>query len=95
LVAAIGKPEKAKTFGDLSDVFFSTILNKGNAYKRVDIVFDRYREKSIKASTRTRRSRNVRAIRRVVEGRFVPLSSNWQAFLALGDNKADLARFLS
>jgi hypothetical protein len=33
LVAAIGKPEKAKTFGDLSDVFFSTILSKGTAYK--------------------------------------------------------------
>lgn len=58
-------------------------------------MFDRYREKSIKASTRIRRSRNVRAIRRVIEGRLVPLPSNWQAFLALGDNKDDLARFLS
>lgn len=42
LVAAIGKPEKAKTFGDFSDVFVSATLNKGAAYKRVDIVFDRY-----------------------------------------------------
>ncbi len=95
LVAAIGKPEKAKTFGDFSDVFVSTTLIKGAAYKRVDIVFDRYREKSIKTSTRTRRSRNVRAMRRVIEGPLVPLPSNWQAFLVLGDNKADLARFLS
>ena len=58
-------------------------------------MFDRYREKSIKTSSRTRRSQNVRAIRRVIEGRLVPLPSNWQAFLVLGDNKADLARFLS
>ena len=89
LVAAVGKPEKAKTFGDLSDVFVNTVLSKGTAYKRVDIVFDRYREKSIKASTRTRRSRNVRAIRRIIEDRSVPLPSKW------GENKADLARFLS
>jgi hypothetical protein len=31
----------------------------------------------------------------VIEGRDVPLPANWLNFLALGDNKADLARFLS
>ena len=81
LIAAVGKPEKAKTFGDLSDVFVSTVLSKGTAYKRVDMVIDRYREKSIKASTRTRQSRNVRAIWRIIEDQSVPLPSNWLKML--------------
>ena len=34
-------------------------------------------------------------IRRVVEGRNVPLPKNWPNFLSLADNKADLAHFLS
>jgi hypothetical protein len=31
----------------------------------------------------------------VIEVRDVPLPANWLTFLALGDNKADLTRFLS
>ena len=50
---------------------------------------------SIKASTRTRRAKNTRSIRRVIEGKDVPLPSNWSNFLELCENKADLARFLS
>ena len=34
-------------------------------------------------------------MRRVIEGKEVPLPVKCQAFLALGDNRADLARFLS
>src|SRR3989442_774798 len=34
-------------------------------------------------------------IRRIVEGRQVPLPKNWSNFLSLADNKADLAHFMS
>ena len=96
LVAAIGKPETAKSFGEYADCFVSAVLRKGSGCSRIDVVFDRYRKHSIKASTRTRRTKKMaRPVRRIIEGRNVPLPQKWQSFLALGDNKADLARFLS
>ncbi len=95
LVVAIGKPINAENFGDLSDVFVKSVLQTGSKYKRIDIVFDRYRDMSIKSSTRARRTKTAQPIRRVVEGRDVPLPKNWENFMALPANKSDLARFLS
>ena len=96
LVAALGKPHEAKTFGDFADCYVNAVLRKSSKYQRVDVLFDRYRKHSIKATTRSRRSKgNARPVRRVIEGREVPLPIKWQAFLALGENKSDLARFLS
>ena len=96
LVAAIGKPEKAKTFGGFADCYVDAVLRKGSGYQRIDVFFDHYRRHSIKATTRSQRSKNTaRPVRRVIEGREVPLPMKWQAFLALGDNEADLARFFS
>ncbi|MGH0123575.1 UNVERIFIED_CONTAM: hypothetical protein FKN15_037020 [Acipenser sinensis] len=56
---------------------------------------DRYQEKSIKARTRKKRSKRSRPIRHVIENRDVPLPKKWTNFLALPENKADLAHFLS
>ena len=96
LVAAIGKPERVKSFGEFADCYVDAVLRKGSGYKRIDVLFDRYWMHSIKATTRSRRTKNTaRPVRRVIEGRDVPLPIKWQAFLALGENKADLARFLS
>ena len=51
--------------------------------------FDHYRRHAIKETTRRQCSKNTaRPVRRVIEGREVPLPMKWQAFLALGDNKA-------
>ena len=58
--------------------------------------FDRFRRHSIKATTRTRRAKNTaRPVQRVIERGEVPLPLKRQEFLALGDDKADLARFRS
>lgn len=95
LVMAIGKPDKATTFGGLADTFVKCVFQKGSSYSRIDVVFDRYRNTSIKSSTRTRRSKGAHGIRRVIEDRNVPLPHNWQSFLAVKENKADLANFLS
>lgn len=95
LVVAIGKPDNAKTFGDLADVFVRTVLKKGEQFARIDVVFDRYRDISIKAKTREKRTKTIKPIRRKIEHRDVPLPASWNNFISLGDNKADLARFLS
>lgn len=58
-------------------------------------MFDRHEESSIKAGTRERRTRTTRPIRRVIGNRNVPVPNSWSNFLALPENKADLARFLS
>jgi hypothetical protein len=94
-VVAIGKPPDAKTFGDLADIFTQSIFQSGTSYDRIDVIFDRYREESIKSETRLRRTKTARPIRRVIEGRDVPLPSSWLNFISLPNNKADLARFLS
>jgi len=85
LVVAVGKPENAVTFGDFANRYASAVLMAGSNYQRIDVVFDRYREETIKSSTR----------RRIIEGRDVPLPKSWANFLSFPDNKADIANFLS
>ena len=50
---------------------------------------------SIKAGTWTKRTKKHQPVRRKTESRAVPLQANWSNFLALSENKADLANFLS
>ena len=94
-IMAIGKPASAKTCDDLADVFTVSVLQCGRSYAGMDVVFDRYREESIKARTRTQRTKTSRPIRRIVEGRRVPFPKSSANFIALPENKADLLRFLS
>ena len=95
-IQAMGKPDKAVTFGDLSDEFCSSIKKRfGCLYSRVDVVFDRYQDMSIKSGTREKRAGKAPAIRRVTSSRDVKLPSNFKSFLSLSVNKVDLASFLS
>jgi len=93
LVHAIGKPKGANTFGDLAKIYDQAVYQ--GPYNRVDIVFDRYQEYSIKSGTRGNRSKGAKPIRRTIDSGEVPLPNNWNNFLALSENKADLARYLS
>jgi len=95
MICSIGKPPKADTFGDLADVFFGAVLQGGTLFKRIDVVFDRYYKKSIKERTRKRRGQGSVAMRRLIEGRKVPLPAKWDTFMAHNENKANLANFLS
>ena len=72
-----------------------SVFNAGDHVSRIDITFDRYRPVSIKAAARQARTKVSRPIRRVIESRDVPLPKNWQNFMALPENKVDLAVFLS
>ena len=82
-------------FGDLADTYVKTVLKAGSGYHRIDVVFDRYRDETINGTTRTRRCKTAPPIRRIVEGRDIPLPKNWSKFLSLANNKADLAHLLS
>ena len=73
-------------------MFLCELLYRARNCSRIDVVFDRYRTMSIKAGTRTKRQQPVRC---KIESRDVPLQANWTNFLALAENKADLAKFLS
>ena len=86
LVVSLGKPKDSVNFGDMSDAFLRAVLQIVKFCQRIDVVFDRYWEYSIKEITRKRRSKT---------NRDVPLPKNWSNFMALSENKADLARFLS
>ncbi|KAK5890826.1 hypothetical protein CesoFtcFv8_014309 [Champsocephalus esox] len=52
LVMALGKPPDTTTFGDYANKFAETVLKMGEKYQRVDVAFDRYHDKYIKAGTR-------------------------------------------
>ena len=44
LIVAIGKPQHAETFGDLSDTYVNSVLLQGSRFQRIYVVFDRYRD---------------------------------------------------
>ena len=95
LVVALGKPNNALNFGNLVDIFVKTVLQAGAKYQRIDILFDIYQQESIKAGTREWWTKSAKPIRQVIENRELPLPKNWQTFLALADNKTNLANFWS
>jgi hypothetical protein len=76
-------------------MYVGVVLRKGVRFRRIDVVFDRYRTQSIKSGKRQKRSQSVQPIRRVIENRNVPLPSNLPSFLSLPANKEDLAFFLA
>lgn len=97
LIQSLGKPDGAQTFGDLADRFFNNITRPFQAQcARVDVVFDRYFDSSIKDGTRaTRMGNKSRPIRRIIESCNVKLPFNWGRFIGLSSNKAELASFIS
>lgn len=60
LVMALGKPSDTTTFSDYANKFADTVLKMGEKYKRVDVVFDRYHDESIKTGTRRKRKQRQR-----------------------------------
>ncbi|KAG0711729.1 hypothetical protein GWK47_020003 [Chionoecetes opilio] len=96
LVQAIGKPTRAKSFGDLADVFNASVFSHFNEHcSRDDVVSDRYRITPIKSGTQERREGRVRSIRRKIDRREIPLPANWKQFMDLPENKANLTKFIS
>jgi len=66
LVISLGKPAGITNFGELADAFVKLVMHVGRCFDRIDVTFDRYRDTSIKAGTRTKRSKHARLIRRII-----------------------------
>jgi hypothetical protein len=74
------KHQGLRTFGEYVDMYVGVVLRKGFIFRRIDVVFDRYRIQSIKSGTRKKRSKSVQPIRRIIENSNVPLPSNLPKF---------------
>ena len=86
------KPAGAKNFAEYASQNFvpyitSQLLNTS----RLDLVWDRYIEDSLKGTARAKRGKGIR--RRVVAEGVIP--GNWRDFLRVDENKSELFNFLS
>ncbi len=80
MVVSLGRPAKAETFGNLAEIFVKNVMRFTGTYESIDVVFDSYKEDSVKHSTRVRRTKTCRPIRRAIENRDVTLSKNLAKF---------------
>ncbi|KAG0717220.1 hypothetical protein GWK47_008187 [Chionoecetes opilio] len=86
------KPVAAKTFDDYAlKVFLPHIQGHLQRGCRVYIVWDQYRDNSLKSQARDKRGKGIR---RRVDGSTV-LPGNWQQFLRIDANKTELFAFLT
>ena len=92
------KPQRAKVFGDYTKTHLIPFLEKQitNNTTRVDAVWDKYLEDSLKPHTREKRSAAAgRRLNRISELIPLPKGAEWQKFLKETPNKDQLFRFLS
>ena len=93
LVVQMLSPKTAKTFDEYSKTEFSNYIVskvKGKV-TRIDIIFDVYKEKSIKAESREKRGTGMR-IKFTVH---IPICKKWKEFLHHNQNKADIFLLLA
>ena len=95
-VQSLGNSPGSKTFGQWSDSFTAYVSSHfSDNCTRVDVVFDRYVQNSIKGGAREKRKDGKsKGIRRDVESREQRIA-NWDRFIVVEENKASLAHFLS
>ena len=83
-----------KTFSDLSDAIFRKILAEGSCSNRIDVVFDVYRDQSIKNAERVVQRgsstatsfKNIQACHQIQQ---------WKLFIKSSSNKTNLIRFFA
>lgn len=86
------QPQGAKTFDEYARKIFVPYVRAQLQYaSRLDVVWDQYRTDSLKSQTREKRGKGIR---RRVDGP-TNLPGNWQQFLRIDANKAELFAFLA
>ena len=88
------KPNKDQSFTAYAEETVHTYVKRyqrNAGAKRVDLVYDKYLDKSLKGMTREKRGTGIR--RKVTLSSVVP--PNWKGFLRVDENKTELFRFLS
>ena len=92
VVVQMTSPGAARTFQEYADNgFMPYIMKQLQPVKRVDIIWDVYRQDSLKAVTREKRGSGTR--RRVTSSSQIP--KNWKSFLCVNENKTELFHFLA
>ena len=93
VVVNLLKPGDCRTFQEYGENVFLKYLTSQmhDVSKRLDIVWDEYIHDSLKSMTRSKRGKGVR--RRVEPNNRIP--GNWNAFLRVDENKAELFWFLA
>lgn len=85
-------PGSVKTFvAYASENIIPKVQHLSSKYKRTDIIFDVYRDESLKNETRSNRGVGVR--RKVTSNSKTP--TNWNAFMRNSSNKTELFNFLA
>lgn len=85
-------PRTAHTFEEyFNTVFAPYILKQLETASRLDVVWDDYRQDSLKSSTREKRGSGQR--RKVLPSTLIP--SDWKGFLRVDDNKDELFKLLA
>ena len=87
-------PKKSKTFVEYAENEFAAYLKsffKEDNIKRIDLIFDVYKENSIKEGARQKRGQGMRL--KVADSTLIPKS--WKNFLKDSANKEELFKFLA
>ncbi|KAJ7376841.1 hypothetical protein OS493_031989 [Desmophyllum pertusum] len=85
-------PKTAATFKEyVQTVFLPYVQTQMQSAQRIDIVWDTYKEDSLKTGTREKRGSGAR--RRVALS--VKIPTNWKSFLRVDDNKTELFGLLA
>lgn len=86
------KPSPGSSFSEYAaNVFIRYLQNQLENTDRIDLVWDRYLENSLKESTREKRGKGLR--RQVTNTTKTP--GNWQEFLRSNENKIELFQYLA
>ena len=81
-----------RTFGDVASSILSNVLNESKDSQRVDVVFDVYRQDSIKSAERQQRTKKPGLeYKNITAGHIV---QQWRLFLSNINNKTSLIAFL-
>ena len=86
------KPKKDQTFDDYySEILILQLQKYMREYdaQKIDVVFDSYKQVSLKSSARTKRGKDIQ--HKVQVNSITP--TNWQAFLRIDENKQNCLDF--
>ena len=84
-------PENISCFNDVAVILYYEVLKQGSGYDRIDAVFDRYFDRSLKEATRIRRGTETRL--KITELCGIP--KNFESFLHVSQNKNDFNEYLA
>ena len=88
-------PKGQKTFKDYAtNIFCAYLLSQLASVDRIDVVWDRYFENSLKHGVRMIRGQGVGSVRKLILPD-TPIPMNWGNFLRLDKNKDELFRLLA